>query len=210
MSNAQYYTLPDELLAALRAATASARAEGFRAGVEAAAKWLDDGWPEHKILAAALRLKAKEGSLSPERAERGEGDASPVCPVHNYPMHATWTCVECSQPAPPASGAPRTTGGSTLPGAMTPEFVHAREVAVALDRWRGGDKPEALEADYGFPGGMLDALREPASGAPLRDIDLDPPTCPKCEGVGLVSVAVPNSVPYTISCPACAECGRTP
>ena len=62
--------------------------------------------------------------------------------------------------------AERTSGGSTLPGAMKPELVHARAVAVALQRIAAGEDTRAVEADYGFPGGMFDALRSRASRAP--------------------------------------------
>ena len=65
----------------------------------------------------------------------------------------------------------RSTGGSTLPGAMTPEFVHAREVAVSLQRIRAGEPIAAVEADYGFPGGMLAALEEAPSPAPTKEDD---------------------------------------
>ena len=71
--------------------------------------------------------------------------------------------------------ADRTSGGSTLPGAMKPELVHARAVAVALQRVAAGEDTRAVEADYGFPGGMFDALRSRASRAPEETAGLDMP-----------------------------------
>jgi hypothetical protein len=44
-------------------------------------------------------------ALSPDAQPRGEGDAAPVCSVHNYPMHATWTCMECHDAQPRGEGA---------------------------------------------------------------------------------------------------------
>ena len=75
-----------------------AHAAGFREGVEAAAKWLDDGWPEHQILADALRLNAKEGALSAQPAEPAP---CPEC-GHDAGHHswsvAGWLCVEAGCP----------------------------------------------------------------------------------------------------------------
>ncbi len=81
-----------------------------------------------------------------------------------------------------AADSPRSEGGSTLPGAMTPEFVHAREVAVALERWRGGDAPADIERDYGFPGGMLAALSQPRepTPSPAAPRDYDEVPCVWC------------------------------
>lgn len=27
-----------------------------------------------------------------------DGDPSPVCGIHNFPMHAAWVCAECAMP----------------------------------------------------------------------------------------------------------------
>ena len=67
MSNAQYYTLPDELLSALRGAAASEYERGFAAGVEAAARIADRNDMSAWGIAREIR------ALAPDAQPRGEG-----------------------------------------------------------------------------------------------------------------------------------------
>lgn len=61
----------------------------------------------------------------------------------------------------------------TLPDTMHPEFVHAREVAVALERISAGEDVAQVERDYGFPAGMLEGATN--LRASLASVPAPPP-----------------------------------
>jgi hypothetical protein len=110
--------------------------DGFRAGVEAAATYLN-GWHGYTISVATV---ANIRSLAPERAERGEGDdwgyKCPECGIDvcNHTVlahHKLKAEIErLSPPAPPASGAPRCANGHVL--GKGPHFCDACDCACAV------------------------------------------------------------------------------
>jgi hypothetical protein len=119
------------------------------------------GWrmETHPVEVKTGKRKQSEGQLETAILWRGTPVEVVRTPEEATAMVKRWRSLYTLRTVGPKRQ--RTLVRSTAPMGMYPEFVHARCVAISLERIRGGEGIKAVEDDYGFPRGMLEAATIP-------------------------------------------------